>query len=541
LKIETVALEDQQTKVIAELDAEILEKYKRQAARKISQHQKFPGFRPGKAPYDMVRRVIGDEALIQEAVELMLDEVYPKMLQEAGIQASGPGKLEEIVRLDPPTFAFVVPLPPSVDLGEYKEIRKDYEAEPITDEQVDSTMRRLQRSYSTAEPVERPAQKGDMVAFKLTAKRTQPAEGEDETLVAETPYQMVAGEEDEANPDDIWPYQGFTQELLGLSAGDNKTVLHTFDEESPYEDLHGIEASFTIEVQNVKEMHLPELNDDFAQMMGEFEDMEALRKTIHAQLEQNYSQQFDQKYFEDLIDALVEQAQVKYPPHMLEEEMERFVHGVEHNLEHERLDLETYLKMRDMNRETFMETEVKPAAERRLRRSLVLEEFARVENVSVRNEEIESIYFSAMRQMEQSAEAQKGGKNRQNSREIVNSLAMNTINSVFNQRILSRLKAIATGRGDEAPEELAAPVELLEPEEALQSETVETEAESGEGGLVEEAQALSTAGGETQMNAITSEDEAAAEQEAAEADLLDAAPPQADLDSDNRKPGESEA
>ena len=142
MKLETVALEDQQTKLIAEFDAETLEKYKRQAARKISQNQKIPGFRPGKAPYDLVRRMIGDEALQQEAVELMLDDVYPQVLKEANVNPSGPGKLEEIVKMDPPTFAFVVPLQPQVELGDYKALRKEYQPETVTDEQVEATIRR---------------------------------------------------------------------------------------------------------------------------------------------------------------------------------------------------------------------------------------------------------------------------------------------------------------------------------------------------------------------------------------------------------------
>ncbi len=205
MKIETVARDDQQTKLIAELDSETLEKYKRQAARKILANQKIPGFRPGKAPYDLVRRMYGDEALTARSLELMLDDVYPQALQKPNINPSGPGKLEEIVSIDPPTFAFIVPLPPEVHLGDYKEIRKEYAPEPITDEQVEVNLTRLQRSYATAEPVERAAQKGDLVSFKLSAKRTQTEEGENDTLVEETPYQMVAGERRRRNRKSAWP------------------------------------------------------------------------------------------------------------------------------------------------------------------------------------------------------------------------------------------------------------------------------------------------------------------------------------------------
>lgn len=533
MKIETVALEDQQTKLIAELDSATLERYKRQAARKISQNQKIPGFRPGKAPFDLVRRIVGDEALTQEAVELMLDEVYPQVLKEAGVNPSGPGKLEEIVKMDPPTFSFVVPLPPSVELGDYREIRKEYNPEPVTEEQVEATLRRLQRSYSTAEPVERPAEKGDLVSFTLSAKRTKVEEGQDETLVQETPYQMIAGEEDE-DQNDTWPYKGFSDELIGLSAEETKTVTHTFDEESPYEDLRGTEAEFTIVVQNVKAMKLPELNDEFAQTLGDFENLEKLREAIRQQLEQTSSQQYDQEYFDGLINELVEKATVKYPPHMLEEEIEQFLHGLEHNLERDRLDLNTYLKMREMDRETFIEKEVKPAAERRLLRSLVLEEFARRENVEIKNEELQYIYYNAQQQVSEFQKSRTG--KRQNPREMANALAVNTLNSIFNQRIMQRLKAIATGKGDEEEEQVEA-AEPVEGEPAMESEaTAETQVETA---AKEEQPAAVEQTGEA--SPVIGDEAAEEEQSAAEADLPNAEPPQADLDPDNQIAGENEA
>ena len=542
LKIETVALEDQQTKLIAELDSETFEKYKRQAARKISQSQKIPGFRPGKAPYDLVLRMVGEEALTQEAIELMLDKVYPEALEEAGITPSGPGKLEEVVKMDPPTFAFVVPLPPSVELGDYQEMRKEYAPEEITDEQVDATIRRLQRSYATAEPVERAAEQGDLVSFKLSAKRIIPEEGEEETLVEESPYQLIAGEEDEEQAQ-AWPYEGFSAELVGMSADESKTVTYTFSEESPYEDLRGKEAAFTIVVENVKAMQLPELTDEFAQSMGEFETMDALRAAIRSQLEQNASQQYEQEYFDSLIDELAENATVKYPPHMLEEEIEQFIHRVEHNLEHDRLDLDTYLKMREMDRETFVESEVKPAADKRLVRSLVLEEFARRENIEVKNEEIQSIYYTALQQMQQSSDLKKlQSKNKQSSREMANSLAMNTVNNIFNRRMMSRLKAIATGQSDEEPESI---FDMVESETAATVEDAETEAilhqaEENEGGLLEAAEEFAV-GESGEASAIKTVEGAEEHQEAAEAELLDEEVPQDETSEDNTRAAADES
>lgn len=542
MKLETVALDDQQTKLIAEFDSDTLEKYKRQAARKISQNQKFPGFRPGKAPYDLVRRVIGEEAIQQEAIELMLDDVYPQVLKEANVNPSGPGKLEEIVKMDPPTFAFVVPLPPQVELGEYKEIRKEYAPEPITDEQVETTIRRLQRSYATAEPVNRPAQEGDMVSFKVSAKRTQPAEDEKETLIEETPYQMVAGEENDDENGANWPYEGFSKELIGLGENDTKTFTHTFVEESPFEDLRGKEAEFTVTVQGVKEMHLTELNDEFAQSLGEFENVEALRKAVRSQLEQNYSQQYDQDYYDALIKSLVDQATIKYPPHMLDEEVDEFMEGLEKNLQRDHLDLETYLKMREMDRETFITNEVKEAATRRLERSLVMEEFARRENIEVNSEEIRSIYYSALQQMQQSQPTRKSQPKKRSTQEMANSLAMNAVNSIFNQRLTSRLKAIATGKGDEEAQQpevmIPSATDWLKPKAEQTEEQAQAEAPAEpEDRIPTESQAALES---VESSAAGSEPEAEQEQAAGEADVLAQEPPQGDTEPGDIKPEESE-
>lgn len=179
---------------------------------------------------------------------------------------------------------------------------------------------------------------------------------------------------------------------------------------------------------------------------------------------------------------LVDQATIKYPPHMLEEEIEDFIHGLEHNLEHDHLDLETYLKMREMDRETFIENEVKPAAMRRLERSLVMEEFARQEQISVRNEEIQSIYETALQQMQASKQLRKAqAKNRQTPRDMANNIAINTVNNIFNQRLMSRLKAIATGAGDELPaetESVVAESETVEAAEAVEASAASVESPS---------------------------------------------------------------
>ncbi len=522
MKIETQTLEDRQTRLVAELDAEALEQYKRRAARKIAQQAKIPGFRPGKAPYDIVRRMYGDDAIQQEAVEIMVEDIYPQALKEANVEPYGPGKLDEIISTDPPKFAFVVPLAPEVVLGDYMSIRKDYAPEPVTDEQIEKTLTRLQRSYSTAEPVERPAQKGDMVSFKMSATRLNPAEGESSELLAESSYQMVAGDEAE-DDQEKWPYEGFTNELIGLSANESKSWTHAFGDDTTFEDLKGKEAEFTVTVENVKELHLPALDDEFAHTVGsEYETLEDLKKTVRTQLEQNYTQQYEQNYFDELMNEMISQSTVQYPPQLLDREVDDFLHNVEHDLEHQQMDLDTYLKVRGVTKDEFIEKEVKPAAIRRLERSLVLSEFAEKENIQIDNNEMNQIITYAQQQAEQRsdlAQAQKGRKPaKSETNQMATLIAQSTANRLFNQLLLNRLKAIATGKGDEVPQAIEGPITLPDIIGMQAQEEAETPDEGAEAEASAAGQELTEAQNEAGEQAVEPSDAQADETSSTQAE-----------------------
>ena len=133
MKIQKELLEDHQIELNVEIDADPYEKAKHQAARKIAKKVKIPGFRPGKAPYNVILRHVGEGAIVEDAVDILIEDIYPKILDEAEIQPYGPGSLQNIESLDPPTFKFLVPLAPEVELGDYKVLEIPYEM-PEVDE-----------------------------------------------------------------------------------------------------------------------------------------------------------------------------------------------------------------------------------------------------------------------------------------------------------------------------------------------------------------------------------------------------------------------
>lgn len=482
MKIETIPQEDHQVKIEAEFEVELFDSFKRRAARKIAKQAKIPGFRPGKAPYDVVLRLYGEGAINEEAIELLIDEQYAKVLDEASVTPSGPGSLQEIISMDPPKLSFLVPLKPEVELGDYKSIELDYSPEPVLDEEISEFLTRLQKNYATAEPAERPIEKGDVVYFKLTGFENE------EAILEETPVQLVIGED---NKKDNWPFEGFSNELIGMSEGDTKDIEHSFSEETEEEQFKGKNVKFVTNIQSVKTLTLPELDDEFANSLGQFENFAELEQAVREQQEMNKKQEYDDKYYSDLIAKYAEISTVKFPPFMVEEEIEHMLKSLERDLKQQNLDFDTYLKLLSTDKEKYIEENVRPAAFNRVKSTLIIEQVAQEEKVEVAKEDIDGIINDTV-QMLQNMPDQKGKKARLND-EMVNNVAYNAISRLYNQRTLERMKALASGEPEvEAAEEIVEEILddateiVVEQEIEATEESVEETSEDATENLVEQ-------------------------------------------------------
>jgi len=468
LKIETTPRDDHQVKIVAEFEPEVMEKFKRQAARKISQQARIPGFRPGKAPYDIIRRMYGDDTIVKEALELLMDDVYPDVLKAAEVEPSGPGSLDEVISNDPPKLVFIVPLVPTVELGDYQAIRKEYTPPEVSDEQIDEVIRNLRASYSTAEPVDRPVEEGDLVSVKVSGQFTHPAEGEDAEAIKENTVQMIIGENDFEVDD--WPYEGFSRELIGLKENDVNEITYTYPEDDEEENLRGKEVHITATVLSVKSLHLPEVNDEFSQSLGDYPTVDALRDSIRQNLQETSTREYDTSYYNGLVDEVLKVSSVKYPPQMLQEEIDRVKHSLMHDLEDRKMDFPTYLKTLNKDEATFIEEDIKPVAIQRLERSLILDEVAQAEKVKLDPEELQQQVAGTMQYLHQTdPEITKlRGERAQN---FAQGLTMETASRLLNRQVLDRLKAIATGEveKDEAEALAAKLAKAGETEDAPQS------------------------------------------------------------------------
>lgn len=440
MKFDKKNLDNQQVELVVETDAESFTKSKGQAARAISKEAKIAGFRPGKAPYDVVKRLYGEEFIEERAIDIMINDLYPQLIKEAELKPYGPGKLDEVLEKNPPKFKLTIPLEPSVKLGDYKGINMPYKLPPTTEKDVEAVLKNLQTNYATPEDVDRKSEKGDLVFCKINAVLAKPDKDQDAQILKDTPHQVILGEDDEENQ---FPFNGFADNLIGLAKGEQKDFTHKYPKDSNFEHLQGKEVNFSVKVDAVRKLIKPELNDEFAKKLG-LDDMNTLKESIQMQLETEKKNDYENQYYDDLLDKLVDKSTIKYPPMALEDEVNDVLKSFEQNLAKQNLDLDTYLKINTREKEDFLDKDIKPAAKKRLEQSLVMDEISRVEKIELDQKELQQEYARRFMQMQSAPGFQKIQK-QFTSRKLANATVMQAASRLMNMKTLERLKAYANG------------------------------------------------------------------------------------------------
>jgi trigger factor len=452
LKIDTESLEDHQVKITVEVDTKQLEDAKRRAARHLAKRMKIPGFRPGKAPYHVVVRYAGEGPIIEEGLELLVQDIYPEIIKEANIDSYGPGTLNNVVSLDPPTLEFVIPLEAEVELGDYRLIRRLYEPKDVTDDDIDVVIGNLREQQAVIEPVDREVRDGDVVNVRLsgTYSEVEDEDGHDPDFLTERSMPILVNPDD----DDEWPFAGFSRNLVGMKPGEEKTITHVPIEDpvtdgEPEIDTHDSAAvDYKYVIEDVKSRTLPELDDEFAASIGEYENLDELHEYIKSTLEQQNLSVYNESYDEAVLDEAIEQSTIKFPPQMLDNQINIVINNLESNLGHQQLDLDLYLKSRDMNIDELRE-EAKPVAEDRLRRTLFLMELAQAERIEVQPEEIETETSLTIDNITRNQEKEK----EELTKEDMSNIVGNVFTTILVRRAMERLHDISSGKLDETQED----------------------------------------------------------------------------------------
>lgn len=424
-----------------EVEKEQLEAAKRLGAIKLAKRSKIPGFRPGKAPFHVIQRQLGEGPILEEAVDIVANDIYQKALDEAEIDPYGQGSLQNIPSTDPLILEFVIPLAATVKLGNYLSIRKSYTIPSVTEEEINTVVENIRDQHAILEPATRAVIENDAVDIKITGVRND----DGSFLVKEKETQVIIhGDTNQIEYE--WPFPGFSRTLIGMGIGEERTITHKFDDTSPYESLRGVEATFTLSVKEVKNRTLPEVNDEFAVTVGEYPNLENLMMEIKKSLAERKLQSYNDEYDAAVLQEIIDQSSVQYPPQMLEKEIDEEIHNFQHRLESQRLDMDLYLKSRGIDLVALRE-EVKPTAIQNLTRSLILFEIGKLEKIRVDPKRLEQETIQTMNSLAQSLpekEAKKlGNKN------VMNNLMSNVMVDLLTRQTIERIRQITSGQSDE--------------------------------------------------------------------------------------------
>ncbi len=375
-----------------EVDEDRVRKAMQKKARELSREVQLPGFRPGKAPYDVLVRRIGEETLRAEAVEDLVQPVFEEALEQEGIDLYARPSLDNI-ELNPVSFKFTVPLSPTVVLGDYRALRQDVEDVQVTDEALDEALEYVRMRHQVIEPVERAAEIGDVVTISGRGKFTAPkpaAEGEE----AATEGEMLFEEESlDILLDDktLFPDTPFVENVVGMSVGDQKEFTFVFPD--PYEqdaEYAGREATFDVTVLTVKRRELPALDDELAKLEGKYETLDELRESLRSDLAKEAEAAVKEKTIDDMIHHLIEGATMVYPPAAVEAQIDDMLEDFKNRLTRSGWKYEDYLNLQGMTEEN-LRADLSENAEDQLRHQLALRQFILDEKLRVTAADVDTL------------------------------------------------------------------------------------------------------------------------------------------------------
>ena len=370
-----------------ELPPERLERSMDEATRRLARRTRVAGFRPGKAPRFMLERVLGQSAVLDEAVELLIQAAYRDALVEQGIVPLTEASVEVVQAIEgqPVIFKATVQVPPEVTLGDYRNFNFAPEIEATDDARVDQVVTELRDQNATLHPVEdRPAQNGDYAVIGFIGSRDgQPFDGGSSDRMP-----IVLGEER------LIP--GFEAHIVGTRVGDRVEFDLIFPDDYGETSLAGQAAHFAVEVKELREKVLPPLDDELATQMGDFKDLAELRLGIRERLERSALDRARHSFSDRIIQYAVANATLEVPPILVDQEVEVMHDEFRATIARQGIGEAAYLKATEQT-EADLHTEFRPRAEDRVKTLLVLSRIADTDGITVDDGAVEAEVAAARR------------------------------------------------------------------------------------------------------------------------------------------------
>ena len=377
MNVKSVEKENGNAKIAIEIEKAEFEVALNKAYAKCRKNIMIPGFRKGKAPRKMVESMYGPTVFYEDAVNEIFPEIYEKAVTEQGLKAVGAPSVVDMDTTEEGNVALTVStaLYPEVTLGEYKGIEVPKETVSISKAEVDAELGRMQDRNARIETVDREAKSGDTVILDfdgyVDGKPFQGGKAEGYTLTLGSGAFIP----------------GFEDQLVGLKAGEEKDVEVTFPENYTKE-LAGKAATFKCKIHEVKETIKPELDDEFAKDVSEYDTLAALKKSIKADLAAKRQEAVDRDFENEAVVLAGKNMTCNIPACMIDEQVDKHLEQFSYQLQSQGMKMDDYLKMIGGDVKGMRDS-MRPMAEQTVRSNILLSEIVHQENLDVTEEEVE--------------------------------------------------------------------------------------------------------------------------------------------------------
>ena len=379
MSLQVEKLEKNMAKLTIEVGADRLDKAIESAYQRQKGKISIPGFRKGKVPRQIVEKMYGKEVFYEDAANMLIQDAYAEALDECEEDIVSSPKIEvtQIEAGKPFIFTAEVALKPEVKLGKYKGVKVEKSETAVTDEEVDEVIERERENNARNISVEdRAVKDGDMTVLDF------------EGFVDGVAFEGGKGENYPLTIGSGAFIPGFEEQLVGAEIGKEVEVNVTFPEDYQSEDLKGKAAVFKCTVKEIKEKELPELDDEFAGEVSEFDTLAEYKEDVKKNLEEKKVKEAKENKEREAVEAVVDLSEMDIPEAMIETQQRQMVDEFAQRITMQGLSMEQYFQFTGTNYQQMIEN-VKPQAEKRIQSRLVLEAIAAAENIVVSDEEFD--------------------------------------------------------------------------------------------------------------------------------------------------------
>jgi trigger factor len=426
VKVSLDKTENRQAYLTVEMEPAEVEEGLKKAYNRLVQKYTVPGFRKGKAPRSILEQYLGKSALLEDAVEHMAPEAFDKAAEEQKIKAISRPEVN-LEKIDPVIYKMIVPLEPTVKLGDYRQVKISKKSVELKEEDVTNYIEQLRHQHAVWEPADKAAEINDMLNLDI------------ESSVGDQPYINQKDAQYQIVKDSEFPVKGFAEALVGMKKDESKEFKLSFPEDYGRAELAGKEASFKITIKEVKVEKLPEVNDEFAKTVSaEYAGLEDLKAKVREGLLKTLEDSVKKEFEQQMIDEVVKISEVEYPPVMEQEEIEAMLSQQMRRWQMDEKGMEEYLKSIQKTEDQLKE-DLKPMAVKNIKQSLVITEIARAENIKVEQADIKNEIEAMTKDIEDSERKQK--------MEEILSYPQNQVNiasSIATRRTVEKLSEIVT-------------------------------------------------------------------------------------------------